>query len=147
MEGNTSFAMSLAIQWRSIRALLMREIITRFGRHNIGFFWLFVEPSIFALGVMATRVVLHEGSKGGISIAAFTFSGYATILLWRNCGNHCSGCLRPNLSLLYHHNVRVIDVLLSRIILEISGCAMSFMILLAIFVLTGFIPPPHDLVW
>jgi ABC-type polysaccharide/polyol phosphate export permease len=146
MQGETSFGESLAIQWRSICALLMREIMTRYGRHNIGFFWLFVEPSIFAIGVTITRVLLHEGNKLGIPIASFTFSGYCTILLWRNCGNHCSRCIYPNSALLYHRNVRVIDVLLSRIILEISGCAMSFVMLTPLLVFIGFIPAPHD-VW
>ena len=36
----TPFLRSLAIQFRVIRALLMREVITRFGRHNIGVLWL-----------------------------------------------------------------------------------------------------------
>jgi ABC-type polysaccharide/polyol phosphate export permease len=31
-------------------ALLIRELLTRYGRHNIGFLWLFVEPMIFTLG-------------------------------------------------------------------------------------------------
>ena len=39
------------IQKRVISALLMREILTRYGRHNIGFLWLFAEPMIFTVGV------------------------------------------------------------------------------------------------
>ena len=35
----TSFLESLLIQKRVIGALLMREIITRYGRNNIGFLW------------------------------------------------------------------------------------------------------------
>ena len=49
----TSFLHSLAIQLRVIRALLMREVITRFGRHNLGVLWLVAEPMIFTLGVAA----------------------------------------------------------------------------------------------
>jgi capsular polysaccharide transport system permease protein len=30
---------SLVIQARVVGALVMREIITRYGRHNIGFMW------------------------------------------------------------------------------------------------------------
>ena len=33
---------SWRIQRRVIWALVMREILTRYGRHNIGFLWLFV---------------------------------------------------------------------------------------------------------
>jgi hypothetical protein len=49
---NTFFS-SFAIQRRVIGALLMREIITRFGRDNLGVLWLFVEPMMFTLGVTA----------------------------------------------------------------------------------------------
>jgi len=37
---------SFRIQLRVIGALLMRDVLTRFGRHNIGFMWMFVEPMI-----------------------------------------------------------------------------------------------------
>lgn len=46
---HASFWESLAIQRRVIGALLMREIITRYGRNNIGFLWLFVEPLLMTL--------------------------------------------------------------------------------------------------
>ena len=52
-DGATSFRGSLRIQQRVIWALLMREIITRYGRHNIGFMWMFVEPMLFTLGIAA----------------------------------------------------------------------------------------------
>ena len=32
------------IQRRVIGALMIRELITRFGRENIGFLWVMVEP-------------------------------------------------------------------------------------------------------
>ena len=42
---------SLVVQWRVIHALLMRELITRFGRDNLGVLWLVAEPMVFTLGV------------------------------------------------------------------------------------------------
>ena len=37
---------SLGIQRRVLHALLMREIITRFGRENLGVLWLVAEPML-----------------------------------------------------------------------------------------------------
>ena len=52
-----SSGLSLAASWRVERrviwALLLRETMTRYGRHNIGFFWIFFEPMLFTLGVTA----------------------------------------------------------------------------------------------
>ena len=38
----TQFLRSLIIQINVIKALILREIITRYGRNNIGFLWLLV---------------------------------------------------------------------------------------------------------
>ena len=37
------------IQKRVIGALMLRELTTRFGRENIGFLWIMVEPLLFAV--------------------------------------------------------------------------------------------------
>ena len=77
-------------------------------------------------------------------VAAFCVTGYSTVLLWRNCANKCTMAITPNLSLLYHRNVRVIDVLLTRILLEVSGCAMAFAVIVIVFVQVGIMKPPED---
>ena len=39
-------------QGRIIGALMMREIVTRFGREGFGFLWLIGEPLLFCMGVI-----------------------------------------------------------------------------------------------
>jgi capsular polysaccharide transport system permease protein len=53
--------------------------------------------------------------------------------------------LQPNLSLLYHHNVGVLEVYLARIILEIAGATAAFVLMILIFSVTELMPPPADL--
>ena len=143
-RGETSFLESLVLQARVVHALMMREVITRYGRHNIGFFWLFCEPGMFCVGVICIKVFLHESTGRYLPAAAFAMTGYSTVLLWRNCGNKCSLAITPNLSLLYHRNVRVLDVILSRVILEISGCCMSFTLMMLVMCFWGVINPPEN---
>ncbi len=142
----TPLSRSLALQGRVIAALLMREILTRYGRHNIGFIWLFFEPMLFTLGVMTLWTyakTAHGGS--GISIVAFAITGYSSVLIWRNSTSRCSKAIEPNLSLLFHRNVRVIDVFISRLLLEIAGATISFILLSTIFTSVGAMKPPNDL--
>lgn len=136
---------SLEIQGNVLKALLMREVLTRYGRHNIGFLWLFVEPMLFTLGVTALWTVagLHEVSS--LPIAAFALTGYSTVLLWRNMPNRCIGALLPNSSLMYHRNVRPLDIYLSRIILEFLGASMSFTLLGVALVGMEIIAPPENI--
>ena len=49
------------VQNRVIGALLMREMQQRWGRRNLGFAWLFVEPLIFAFPVLVMWSFLRGG--------------------------------------------------------------------------------------
>jgi capsular polysaccharide transport system permease protein len=144
LVSHTPFIRSLSIQARVIGALLLREIITRYGRHNIGFLWLFVEPMMFTLGVTALWNASKATHGSNLPITAFAVTGYSSVLLWRNTVQRCSGAIAPNLSLMYHRNVRVIDILASRILLEIAGATVSFIVLTILFVSIGWMPPPDD---
>lgn len=135
---------SSAVEWRIVHALLMREVLTRFGRHNIGFLWLFVEPMIFTLGITAlwTFAQLTHGST--LPIAAFALTGYSAVLLWRNMPSRTIGSVEPNLALMYHRNVKVMDIFLARLILEAAGATISFVVLSVVFIAVGLIEPPED---
>src|SRR6188768_1400084 len=98
IPATTSFARSLAIERRVIGALLMREILTRYGRHNIGFLWLFVEPMLFTLGVTALWTATKALHGSNLPIVAFAITGYSSVLLWRNMPHRCIGAISPNLS-------------------------------------------------
>ncbi len=144
MATQTSLLRSFAIQRRVIRALLLREMITRFGRQNLGVLWLIVEPMIFTLGVAAmwTAMGMHHGSN--LPIVAFAITGYSSVLMWRNAVTRCNGGIAQNRNLLYHRNVRVMDVFATRIFLEISGTVASFAILTIVFLALEMILPPVD---
>lgn len=138
------FFKSLKIQLRVIYALLMREIITRYGRHNLGFAWLFLEPMIFTLGVAVLWTALKASSHNEISIATFAVTGYSTIILWRNSSNRVMNAVDANSGLLFHRNVKVLDLFLARIFLEVAGTTMSFLFLCIIFILIGWTKFPAD---
>jgi ABC-2 type transport system permease protein/capsular polysaccharide transport system permease protein len=141
----SSFWDSLMIQKRVISALLMREILTRYGRHNIGFLWLFAEPMIFTVGVTVLWNITDHKSADGISITAFVLTGYSMILLWRNMPGRCVGAVGTNASLLFHRQVKPIDVYYSRLLLEALGATISFVILSFVFISLGLVNPPHDI--
>jgi len=140
----TSLYRSVQIQARVIYALFMREIITRFGRHNIGFAWLFVEPMLFTGGIVLLWGATERSASHHISVVAFSLTSYPTALIWRNTIGRCTLAIEPNMSLLFHRNVRVLDIFLSRIILELVGVTIATITLLLIFMLVGIIPFPAD---
>jgi len=129
-----------------MHALMMRELITRFGRDNLGVLWLVAEPMIFTLGVTtlwSLAGLAHGGT--GLPIVAFAVTGYSSVLMWRNATSHCIGGVEQNKQLLYHRNVRTIDVLFTRIALEVVGATSSFLVLSLFFIFTGWMPAPKNL--
>jgi capsular polysaccharide transport system permease protein len=132
------------IQARVIHALILREIITRYGRHNLGFAWLLAEPIMFTLGVVGLWTLTHSAHGFRVNIAPFIVTGYSCILLWRNCSFRGISAIEPNRSLLHHQPVKVIDVFLARTLLEVAGVSASFLTLLIIMTFLGWIDFPHN---
>lgn len=139
-----SLIASLKVQRRVLAALLVRELLTRYGRHNIGFLWLFVEPMIFTLGVTALWTATKSVHGSDLPIIAFALTGYSSVLLWRNMPGRCIGALYGNLALMYHRNIRALDIYAARIVIEFSGATISFFTLSLVFILGDWISPPED---
>jgi ABC-type polysaccharide/polyol phosphate export permease len=139
-----SLAHSWEIQRRVIGALFIREILTRFGRHNIGFLWLFVEPMLFTVGVTLLWLSFHNMHGSNLPITAFAVSGYSSVLLWRNMPSRCIMAIEPNLSLMYHRYVKVIDIFLARLLLEGAGATLSFIFLTLFFSYMDWMELPED---
>ncbi|WP_394730703.1 ABC transporter permease [Altererythrobacter sp. GH1-8] len=135
---------SLTINRRIIGALLIREMLTRYGRHNIGFLWLFVEPMLFTLGVTALWTATKTLHGSDLPIVAFALTGYSSVLLWRNMPGRCIGALWANLSLMYHRNIKVLDIYCARLLLEFGGATISFSVLALVFVSLGMMNLPED---
>jgi len=143
--GEPSFLRSLSVQLRVIKALLMREVITRFGRENLGVLWLIGEPMLFTLGVSALWAGAGLSHGSNLPIVAFAITGYSSVLMWRNTASKCNAAIHQNFNLLYHRNVQVIDLFITRITLELAGATASFALLSLFFIGIEAIAPPVDL--
>lgn len=140
----TSLARGWAVQRRVIGALLMRDIQLRWGRRNLGFAWLFVEPLVFAFPILALWSLLYGHSKHGLPFIAFMWSGYLPLLMFRHVTGHSLNAIRGGGALLYHRTVTPFDLLAARIGVDVIGnwgaTVLSFMVLY----MMGFIEWLHD---
>jgi ABC-type polysaccharide/polyol phosphate export permease len=145
MRRPPSLLASLRIQGRVIGALLMREILTRYGRHNIGFLWLFVEPMLFTLGITLLWTLAGLKHSTQLPIVAFALTGYSSVLVWRNMPGRLCNSIEANLALMYHRNVKLMDVFVARLVLEGAGATISFLLLGLTFTALGWMQPPEDI--
>lgn len=145
MNGQTTLWRSLIIQCRVIGALLMREVITRYGRRNLGFLWLFLEPLLLTLVVLLLWQTIRANNFSSFNIIAFTLTGYPMAIMWRNTSSRSISAISSNVGLLYHRNVTVHDVLFSRMLLEIAGATIAQILIVSFLVFINVIASPADL--
>lgn len=132
------------IQLRVIHALMMREVITRFGRANLGVLWLIGEPMLFTAAVATLWKAGGMSHGSSLPIIAFAVTGYSSVLMWRNTVGRCNAAIQQNLNLLFHRNVKVLDILVSRILLECAGTFASFTILTLVLLMAEQMALPED---
>ena len=144
MTAQSSLLESAVIHKRVVGALLMREILDRFGRDNLGFLWIFFEPMLFTLGVTTLWTLAGMGHGSDIPIVAFAVTGYSAVLLWRNMPSRCVRAVQPNHTLMHHRNIRLIDIYSARLLLEASGATISFTVLSVLFTSFGWMSLPEN---
>lgn len=133
-----------AVHRRVIGALFLREMLTRYGRNNIGFLWLFAEPMLFTFVLTAVWAATRTVHGSQIPIVAFAVTGWPSAMLWRNIPGRLIGAVRSNRALLHHRQVTIMDLYLSRILLEQMGTTTSFIGVSIILYAFGFLIPPED---
>jgi ABC-type polysaccharide/polyol phosphate export permease len=135
---------SWTINRRVVGALLLRELLTRYGRNNIGFLWLFIEPMLFTLAITIVWTAMRPLHGSSIPIVAFALTGYSSLLMWRNMPGRCVGAVRSNMSLLFHRQVTVVDIYTARVLLEFMAASTSFVVLGIILYSLDWLTPPED---
>ena len=129
---------------RIIGALVVREMVTRYGREGLGFLWIIGEPLVFCFGVMLLWSLMKPEYEHGIRLAPFIMTGYMSILLFRHMLSSCAGALQANVGLLHHRIVRPLHLFLARAILEVGGGAAAFSIVYMVLLAKGDVSLPHD---
>ena len=139
------FSAGWRIQRRVIGALMIRELLTRFGRENIGFLWIMVEPLLFAVLVGIGWRLMMGPEEHGVSVVAFVATGYLPLTLFRHGVNRSMRVFSVNGSLLYHRQVKVLDFIMVRFVIEIIGSLMAYLFIALVLMAVDEFPVPADL--
>lgn len=129
---------------RIIGALIMREMITRYGREGIGFLWVVAEPLMFCFGVLIMWSFIKPPYEHGVRLAPFLMTGYMSLLLLRHIVSHCLNAVQANAGLLYHRQITVLHIYLSRWLTELAGASIAFLIVYVVLFALGQVALPHN---
>ncbi len=128
IPAHTTLLGKLSEKRRVINALLIRDLMLRFGHGNIGFMWLVGEPLILTVGVMAAWIVIYGEQKHGVMVMPLVLTGYSMLTLLRHLVNRFVHCFRQNAGLMFHRSVRPVDTLIARALLEWIGILVAFFV-------------------
>jgi capsular polysaccharide transport system permease protein len=141
----SSLTVGWRIQRRVIGALMVRELVTRFGRENIGFLWMMVEPLLFAVLVGFLWRFAKGPEEHGVSVFAFVATGYIPLTLFRHAVIRSIRVFNVNSSLMYHRQIKVLDFVFVRVLIEVIGASMAYLFIGIILGALGEFPVPADL--
>ena len=142
-----SLAKGLVIQLRVIGALVLREMHTRYGRENVGYLWLIGEPLMLASVMSLLHQSGHTAYGSDIKPMSFMVVSYTTYIMFRGIVNRSDSALSSNAPLLYHRMVTILDIVLSRALLEAAGPIMAYTVLELLLWSIGLVQLPAHLLY
>lgn len=105
---------------------MLRDMIMRNGRENIGFGWVLLEPMLLCSGVIVVWSVVGAHGNEGISIVEMVLTGYMPLTLWRHMTNSTMGIFARAVPLLYHRQITPFDILIAKLALEFIATTAAF---------------------
>lgn len=121
---------AVTTQLRVIGALVLRETMTRYGEHKIGFVWAFLEPMMLVMIVSSIFISMGTNIPGGMPIATFMITGFVPFTIFRDTMQQLQGAISSNISLMAFPQVTTFDVIVARALLEVAVLMSVFGILL-----------------
>ncbi len=134
------------IQRAVIFALLMREIKTRFGGHWTGVVWLIGSPlvQVFVL-VLVNTYLRGRLSRGTYEFAIFLIVALMPYQMCTGLWSQLMSAVKSNLGLFNYRQVKPLDTIVARALLELVLDVLVFVIALMVLARFGFKPttPEH----
>ena len=117
-------------QARVIRALVLRETMTRYGEHKLGFLWAFFEPLMLISILSLIFTAIGSDIAGSMPIVTFMITGFVPFTLFRDTMTQCQSAIQQNTTLMAFPQVTTFDVVIARGVLELAVLLSVFIILL-----------------
>lgn len=143
-KGFLRFLRGFAVQHKVLKALFVRDLMVRYGREQLGFVWVILEPMLLTAGVLILWSIIKGGYEHGLRLVELVLTGYLLLTLWRHLTNSMSLLFRRNSALLFHRQVTLFDIYFSRVLLEFIATTTAALVVLAALNLVGAVGDIYD---
>jgi capsular polysaccharide transport system permease protein len=136
----TSLQVTLSV-WK---ALLLREAMMRLFSSRGAWFWLLLEP-VWHIGYMVLMfAVVRVRHIGGIETTVWIMAGLLCFFAFRRAAQQCMNAVNANSALYTYRQVKPIDAVLTRGLLEGMLAVVTTVILVSLTAMAGIDVVPDD---
>jgi len=125
---NSPFLDGIMTQVRVIKALILREILTRFGDRQLGYVWVMVEPLIQVAIFVGLRTLLGLENVRDVHVVPFLVTGIIPFYYFRHVVAKVMRAVHSNRGLLVFAQIRFVDLFYARFLLETATYITIFML-------------------
>ena len=121
------------------RALFLREMDMKISVGKSGLFWTFVEPFMQVFVFISIHVAISKNTvNSGYDHAVFMASGFIAFNLFKNILNSSTGAFTANKGLFAYKQVKPVDTLLARVLVNLFLTAVVIILFLIVGFLLGY---------
>lgn len=128
----------------TIEAMVVRDMMVRFGRQDLGFVWAILEPMILVSGVLGVWSLLHGNDIRGVPVLSFIVTGYMPLTVWRHTTGSMTRVLQNQSTLLYHRPITHFDIVFARLFLELLSATAALLVVGFVLISLGLVTPVAD---
>jgi len=129
---------TLALQWRVLHALILREVKARYGRRKLGVLWALIEPLMFISIFVGIFQLIGRDSQSSVAAPLFFVAGFSPFFMFRDVFSQVSAGTKGNQSLLMFPQVTRMDILLAKVIVNSLISISVFIVLMGGLYFCGF---------
>lgn len=136
---------ALATKKNVMKAVVLRDMRSRFFNHGLGFLLVSLWPLAHMLILLGIYTVAGRKSPYGDSLNVFFATGLIPTLAFTYVSRFMSLSLTLNRSMLGFPVVSVLDIMMARALLEVIAAALTLFFMILILLALGNNPFPADL--
>jgi capsular polysaccharide transport system permease protein len=137
--------LALRSHLRMVGALMMRELVTRFGREGLGLLWIILEPLAFCFGVLALWSLIKPPYEHGIKLGPFVMTGYMSLILMRHIISQNINAVQANVGIFYHRQIKAIHIYAARTFIEFGSVTLAFIVVYVALALSSQVNFPSNI--
>jgi len=128
IKKRNSFKIFLAVQ----NALFLRELNMRFSSGRAGMFWTFFEPFFQILVFVLIKLILFSSGQNSFDFAVFLALNFTAYNMFKNIVIKSTASFKANKALFLYKQVKPIDTIIARSMVELFITAIIILIFLTI---------------